>query len=223
MFSERYILIMYQRKGKNNKSQLSKARPRAGRLAYTSFYNCTVFAENGSRAEQSKNKKAKEQENKMARLTSEMVTFGMENDVIRFIQSPHGDEPVAQIGDYWFYFASNFYDGDMTVEEYIQNTPRDEIVKEIIDATNGLSDTERDYYYAVLEEEMAKTTYYVPVVYSMYGRVEVRGNFKNPEEAVQWAADHKNDLPLPNDASYLEDSFEVDTEGTVFDKDWNPV
>lgn len=159
----------------------------------------------------------------MARLTSEMVTFGMENDVIRFTQSPHGDEPVAQIGDYWFYFASNFYDGDMTVEEYIQNTPRDEIVKEIIDATNGLSDTERDYYYAVLEEEMAKTTYYVPVVYSMYGRVEVRGNFKNPEEAVQWAVDHKNDLPLPNDASYLEDSFEVDTEGTVFDKDWNPV
>lgn len=162
----------------------------------------------------------------MARLTSEMVTFGIENDVIRFIQSPHGDEPVAQIGEYWFYFASSFYSndhGDMTVEEYIQNTPRDEIVKEIIDATNGLSDTERDYYYAVLEEEMAKTTYYVPVVYSMYGRVKVRGNFKNPEEAVQWADDHKNDLPLPDGASYLEDSFEVDTEGTVFDKDWNPV
>ncbi len=52
----------------------------------------------------------------------------------------------------------------------------------------------------------------------MYSRVAVTGDFKSPEEAIQWAVDNIDQIKLPNDAEYLADSFEIDEEGNVLDE-----
>lgn len=62
-------------------------------------------------------------------------------------------------------------------------------------------------------------SYLVPVVYSMYGRVEIEAD--SPDEAIRKAEERKSELPLPDQAFYLEDSYEVDTEGIVMDEDGN--
>ena len=64
---------------------------------------------------------------------------------------------------------------------------------------------------------MAK--YLVPVVWQMYGRVEIEAS--SPEEALK-IAQEKTDIPLPT-GFYLEDSFEVDTDGIIMDEDGNVV
>lgn len=61
--------------------------------------------------------------------------------------------------------------------------------------------------------------YLVPVVYSMYGRVEIEAD--SPERALEIAENSINDLPLPNDADYLEDSFEIDSDGIIIDEKGN--
>ena len=57
----------------------------------------------------------------------------------------------------------------------------------------------------------ARMVYKVPVVWSMMGYVLVDAD--SPEEAIEYAKEHKDDLPLPANAQYLEDSFEIDEEG----------
>ena len=66
--------------------------------------------------------------------------------------------------------------------------------------------------------ETRQTTYLVPVTWSMYGRVEVQAS--SPEEAFQIALEKENDFDLP-DGYYLEDSFEIDTDGILMDEDGN--
>ena len=58
---------------------------------------------------------------------------------------------------------------------------------------------------------MPKMVYKVPVVWSMMGYVLV--DAENGEEAMRYAKEHTDELPLPANAEYLEDSFEVDEEG----------
>ena len=50
-------------------------------------------------------------------------------------------------------------------------------------------------------------TYKVPVVWQMYGYVEVKA--KSMSDAIYEASG----VALPTDAEYLEGSFEVDTDG----------
>ena len=57
-------------------------------------------------------------------------------------------------------------------------------------------------------------TYLVPVVYQMMGYVEVEAS--SPKEAKEFAAEHWDELPLPDNAEYLEGSFEVDMDGVCF-------
>lgn len=71
------------------------------------------------------------------------------------------------------------------------------------------------------KEPEEENIYLIPVVYSMYGRVEAKG--RTPEEALEWAVENAYELPLPDDASYLEDSFEVDEEGIILDQYGNIV
>lgn len=56
-------------------------------------------------------------------------------------------------------------------------------------------------------------TYKVPVVWQMYGYVEMPAN--SIDEAVK-KVEVTNDVPLPADASYVEGSFEIDYEGVDF-------
>lgn len=64
---------------------------------------------------------------------------------------------------------------------------------------------------------MSEKTFLVPVVYQMYGRVEVKA--EDPEEAIRIAENSISELPLPAEASYLEDSYEVDSDGIVLTED----
>ena len=56
-------------------------------------------------------------------------------------------------------------------------------------------------------------TYRVPVVYQMYGYVEVEA--ESMAEAVDEVQNGGGDMPLPTDADYVEGSFEVDHDGIV--------
>lgn len=56
-----------------------------------------------------------------------------------------------------------------------------------------------------------KKTFWIPVVYSMYGHVPVKA--ETEEDAFFWAENNIDELPLPDDGTYLEESFEVDTDG----------
>ena len=56
-------------------------------------------------------------------------------------------------------------------------------------------------------------TYKVPVVYTMYGYVEIEA--ESPEEAVIEVENGGGDIPLPSAADYVEGSFEVDHDGLV--------
>ena len=60
------------------------------------------------------------------------------------------------------------------------------------------------------EDETMKT-FWIPVAYSMYGHVPVRA--KTEHDAFCWATENIDELPLPDDGTYLEESFEVDTDG----------
>ena len=53
----------------------------------------------------------------------------------------------------------------------------------------------------------------------MYGRVEIEAD--SPDDAFRIAENSINDLPLPTDADYLEDSFEIDTDGIIIDENGN--
>lgn len=65
-------------------------------------------------------------------------------------------------------------------------------------------------------KEFETRLYYVPVCYQMCGSVPVRAS--SPETAIQWAKEHMDELGLPENASYLTDSFEIDEEGLVRDE-----
>lgn len=58
----------------------------------------------------------------------------------------------------------------------------------------------------------------VPVVYSMTGTVVVEAESREQlMQQLQSGTLDTSDLPLPTDASYLEDSFEIDTDGDVYE------
>ena len=58
-----------------------------------------------------------------------------------------------------------------------------------------------------------KMVYKVPVVWSMMGYVLV--DAEGADEALIYAVEHLDEFDLPRNGEYLEDSFEVDTEGVV--------
>ena len=77
----------------------------------------------------------------------------------------------------------------------------------------------KDFAQDKKESSRKEKTYFVPVVYEMYGRVPVKA--VSPKEAYEWANEHIDELKLPSDASYLEDSFEVDGSGIIMDEEEN--
>ena len=56
-------------------------------------------------------------------------------------------------------------------------------------------------------------TYKIPVVWQMYGYVEVEA--ESMVEAVDKVQNGNGDMPLPDTADYVEGSFEVDHDGIV--------
>ena len=82
------------------------------------------------------------------------------------------------------------------------------------DATGGgcfFTDTE----VAKMEKIITQMkTYKVPVVYQMFGYVEMEAD--SIDNAVKKVHNNIDSIPLPNDADYVEGSFEIDYEGVDF-------
>lgn len=53
--------------------------------------------------------------------------------------------------------------------------------------------------------------YTIPVTWEMYGTVTIVG-CNNLEEALDVAERYKDDLPLPTDGDYIDDSFGLETD-----------
>lgn len=56
-----------------------------------------------------------------------------------------------------------------------------------------------------------KMVYKVPVVWSMMGYVLVAAY--SGEDAMEYAKEHVDELTLPVNSDYIDDSFEIDEEG----------
>ena len=81
---------------------------------------------------------------------------------------------------------------------------------------NGVSTFFSDSEVAKMEKIITQMkTYRVPVVYQMYGHIEI--DAASIEDAVKKVEDYC--LPLPTDAEYVEGSFTVDYEGVDFSKE----
>lgn len=55
-----------------------------------------------------------------------------------------------------------------------------------------------------------KRTWSIPVTWEMYGRVEIEAETK--EEAIEIFKDVMQELPLPEESYYVDDSFELSTD-----------
>jgi hypothetical protein len=83
---------------------------------------------------------------------------------------------------------------------------------EFFNDANGVSTFFTDTEVAKMEKITTMKSYLVPVVYQMYGYVTIDAN--SIEDAIKKVED--GDVPLPQDANYVEGSFEVDREGIDF-------
>lgn len=88
-------------------------------------------------------------------ITKNKILSGINEHLIRFVIDPNMDSgTVCQIGDSWFYFGG-FTAEEMDPNEYVANTPIDDIVQEIFDVLDDFRKCEDlkdeyDYYDAVL-------------------------------------------------------------------------
>ena len=55
-----------------------------------------------------------------------------------------------------------------------------------------------------------KNLYIIPVSWEVYDTIEVQGN--SLEEALQWADIHEDEIPIGDDASYIDGSYRIDHE-----------
>lgn len=60
-----------------------------------------------------------------------------------------------------------------------------------------------------------KQKYVIPVSYEMAGSITIEAT--SIEEALDIAVNHMDELPLPNDAEYIDGSYAVGTEEDVID------
>lgn len=77
---------------------------------------------------------------------------------------------------------------------------------------SGIAFVDKETYFANQSKNNVEiNTYKIPVVYQSWGLVDVEA--QSLDEAIEYAEDNLNDLPLPDDPQYVEDSYEIDYEG----------
>lgn len=86
----------------------------------------------------------------------------------------------------------------------------DDMISNINNGYEGLSRMFMEAFSLVEQTEVKKQTYKIPVVYQMWGLVDVEAT--SLEEAVKYAKNHIDELPLPKIASYIDESYEIDEE-----------
>ena len=88
-------------------------------------------------------------------ISKEMIRKGLDNGIVKLIDSPNDGESICQVGDHWFYYAGAEGEG-LTSAEYVARVPRESIVEEILSALEAIRDDldpdEYAYYESVLKE-----------------------------------------------------------------------
>lgn len=90
-------------------------------------------------------------------ITSEMIRAGLDAGVVKLIDSPNDKEPACQIGELWFYYASDVASG-LTSEQYLGAADMDEVIRRIVKALseikNDMGNTAEYLYYETLLKEV---------------------------------------------------------------------
>ena len=91
-------------------------------------------------------------------ITPEMIRAGLDAGVVKLITSPNDREPACQIGERWFYYATEVASG-MTSEQYLCAADMDDVIRRIVDALNDikkyLGDSAEYLYYEALLQEVS--------------------------------------------------------------------
>lgn len=128
-------------------------------------------------------------------LNEEKVLDSYARGLIGIMESPDGEEPVAKIGEYWFYIGTGNW------ADYLSRKSKQQIASDIIEILEELGETERSYYIFVLEEAAPSPVFRIPVVDrdGAKATVRVKGMFKNEKEAAAWAAENLDGIAVPED------------------------
>ena len=92
-------------------------------------------------------------------ISSNEIREGLDLGIVRLITDPNMDEgTVCEIGGSWFYFGGMTAE-EMTPEEYLENIPQEDIVREIVETLQEFENEleysdEWAYYRAVLDENL---------------------------------------------------------------------
>ena len=153
-------------------------------------------------------------------ITQEMVRKGLETGVVKLITSPNDREPACQIGERWFYYATDVASG-MTSEQYLKTTDMNDVVLRIVAALNDIrqfmGDSAEYLYYETLLREAAngnrKPATFIGVIKETL-RKEVPIAAATAEEAYQKLVDLYNDGSIVLTADdYLKNSMEIRRSG----------
>lgn len=83
----------------------------------------------------------------------ELILEGIENDIVKFIESPNDGCIACKIGEYWFYFIG-MLDEDIKPSEIKYSYSDDELSELIYSAIIDLSEDEYNYYISYLKEKL---------------------------------------------------------------------
>ena len=153
-------------------------------------------------------------------ITQEMVRKGLETGVVKLITSPNDREPACQIGERWFYYATDVASG-MTSEQYLKTADMNDVVRRIVAALNDIrqfmGDSAEYLYYETLLREAAngnrKPATFIGVIKETL-RKEVPIAAVTAEEAYQKLVDLYNDGSIVLTADdYLKNSMEIRRSG----------
>lgn len=128
-------------------------------------------------------------------LNEEKVLDSYARGLVKIMESPDGEEPVAKIGEYWFYIGTGNW------ADYLSRKSKPQIAADIIESLEELGETERSYYIFVLEEAAPSPTFHIPVVDrdGAKATVPIKGMFRNEKEAASWAAENLGGIVIPED------------------------
>lgn len=122
-------------------------------------------------------------------ITKYMITEGIRNQVIQFVQDPNMElGTVCQIGDGWFYFGGMTAEG-LEPSEYLSVVSLDSVVDDICNAlesfrTNRTFRDEYDYYESVLMTEFIR---------DIQPGVKL---YRDRLNGIAWAEDHRTGLGI---------------------------
>lgn len=92
-------------------------------------------------------------ENERELYIEELLKKGIEQNIVKIIESPNDRCVACQIGEYWFYFIGS-EDECMTPEQIKESYTCDELVELICGAIVELDDTEINYYISYIKEHL---------------------------------------------------------------------